>query len=709
VTDKPPEKVFKYVLERRLAAGGMGEVFLARDESNAKVCVIKRMLPNLMSDQQFVTMFLDEAKLAAQLNHPNIAPLYDFGMANGVLYLSMEYVPGANLRMVVKDHAARKVAFPFDAAARIMSQAALALDYAHTATTADGKPLKLVHRDVSPQNILLGNNGVVKLIDFGVAKAATASQTTAAGLIKGKYAYMSPEQVRGQTLDGRSDIFGLGLVLYELLACERAIPGRTDAEVAQNSLHMRFAPIRTKRPEIPEKLEAIINKALQKDARDRYQRASEMSSDLERFLADRRVSPTGAELAKLLPMPTEPAPSIQPQPVPSAPSGDPNVPWRDPVPSAPEIKRQKELAPTQTSAFWEHQQAQMTDVSTEEGLPPTQQLTPSQLPMKAKPSKTPDASEAPTMHVGDVKLPPPRPSAGKPVRISQQATPMPPRPSPGEAPTQHVKDLQLPPPPPPRPGPVPKPSLVIGRPEPSLGLSPMPPVPPPPRGGALSESAIQRAVRRSMLPWVISALVLVLGAAALVAGFVYVTRKAPGPQPAPVATPTPVAVPAPKPPVAEAPDAAVAIAPPPVKADKPPPVDSALVEVASTVPAKVAIDGAASGSAPVELSVSPGAHSLVFTDVATGLQHKRVITVAAGDHRREAWNPDKGKLVVRASPWAEVFIGEHSFGVTPMDAPIEVVAGRHQFRFVNTDTKRTVQRVVDVPANKETLVKVDLR
>src|SRR5215210_2235973 len=119
--EKPPERPFNYTLDRRIAAGGMGEVFLARDKSTGKVCVIKRMLPALMSDNQFVAMFLDEARLAAQLNHPNIAPLYDFGMAQGVLYLSMEYVPGANLRMVVKDHAARKAKLPFDAAARILS------------------------------------------------------------------------------------------------------------------------------------------------------------------------------------------------------------------------------------------------------------------------------------------------------------------------------------------------------------------------------------------------------------------------------------------------------------------------------------------------------------------------------------------------------------------------------------------------------------
>jgi len=626
----------------------MGEVFLARDKSTGKVCVIKRMLPNLMSDTQFVTMFLDEARLVAQLNHPNIAPLYDFGMAQGVLFLSMEYVPGANLRMIVKDHATRGVKIGFDAASRILSQAALALDYAHFAKTVDGKPLKLIHRDVSPQNILLSTSGVVKLIDFGVAKASTASQQTAAGLIKGKYAYMSPEQLRGQALDGRSDVYGLGLVLYELLALERAIPGRTDAEVAQNALHMRFAGIESKRPDIPARLREILLKALAKDVKARYQRAAELSSDLERFLADRRVSPSAQELAQLLPQVPKGSATVVP-----------GVPWHEEKAPQPP-KPPADLTP----AFWENHVGPPTEASTDEGLPPTQQLTPSQLPVK---SKQVDASEAPTAFAEDLKLPPPPP----PKRPSQPPVPVPPRPS-------------IPP--------------------------PVPSHPPAP----LSQSALQAAIRRSMLPWVISAGVLLFGAAALVWGFLLLNQQrnaAPVPVPA---VPSPaVAV---KPPEPPAPSPAVAAPPAPAVAeaavDAGPviagSVDSAIVSVVSVIPAKISVDGAANGRVPLELSLSPGAHTLVFEDLATGIKHKRVVNLQPGDKRKETWNPERGKIVVRASPWAEIFVGDHSFGVTPIDA-IEVVAGRHQFRFVNTDTKRTVQKVVDVPAGKETLVKVDLR
>ncbi|MHB8873760.1 MAG: serine/threonine-protein kinase, partial [Myxococcaceae bacterium] len=156
------ERLGRYILEHKIAAGGMAEVFLAKQSGPggfAKVCVLKRMLAPLAADVQFVRMFLDEARLAAQLNHPNIAQIFDFGEAEGTFFLAMEYVPGSNLRAIVKDHAKRRAFIPFHLAARIISHAAAALDYAHGAVGVDGKRLEIIHRDVSPQNILLGNTG----------------------------------------------------------------------------------------------------------------------------------------------------------------------------------------------------------------------------------------------------------------------------------------------------------------------------------------------------------------------------------------------------------------------------------------------------------------------------------------------------------------------------------------------------------------------
>lgn len=304
------EQLGKYTLERRIASGGMAEVFVAVDDKGER-CVIKRMLPNLQVDKQFARMFLDEAKLVVQLNHPSIAQIYDFGQDKGVLYLAMEWVEGTNLRAIVKDFAKRGGKIPVEHCARLVSQAALALGYAHRAAGLDGKLLKIIHRDVSPQNILLGTSGAVKLIDFGVAKATSASQQTAAGMIKGKFAYMSPEQLRGNPLDGRSDIFGLGLVLYELLAAERAIPGASEAEIAQNALRMKFPPIEEKRPDIPAALKAIIARALEKDRDKRYATAEDLAAELETFITPRMPKLSGSELAKLLPEKPAPSPASE--------------------------------------------------------------------------------------------------------------------------------------------------------------------------------------------------------------------------------------------------------------------------------------------------------------------------------------------------------------------------------------------------------------
>ncbi len=278
------ERLGRYNLEKKIAAGGMAEVYLARQEGSGNACVIKRMLPELMVDPQFMQMFLDEAKLVAQLHHPQIATVYDFGHEHGVLYLAMEHVEGCNLRALVKDNAKHgKWMAPHHAAA-IVAQAARALDYAHHARGIDGRALNLIHRDVSPQNILLGRDGMVKLIDFGVAKANTATQRTAAGMIKGKFAYMSPEQIRGQQLDGRSDLFGLGLVLYELLANMRAVPGVSDAEMAQNALAMKITPIAQVRPDLPPQLLKTLDKVLQRDRNHRHARGNELAVELEAYV-----------------------------------------------------------------------------------------------------------------------------------------------------------------------------------------------------------------------------------------------------------------------------------------------------------------------------------------------------------------------------------------------------------------------------------------
>ena len=220
----------RYTLLKKIASGGMGQVLLGKKGSDdfEKLVVIKRILPHLVEDEEFFAMFRDEAKITMRLDHPNIARINEFGVENGVHYIEMEYVAGEDLRRIEKQAAAVGKGIPIGVVVRIIADAAAGLDFAHKARDAKGTPLNLVHRDVSPQNVLVGFDGSVKLIDFGVAKAAGRAQHTATGILKGKFPYMSPEQADGLDLDARSDVFALGIVLWEQLTGRRLFKGDND-------------------------------------------------------------------------------------------------------------------------------------------------------------------------------------------------------------------------------------------------------------------------------------------------------------------------------------------------------------------------------------------------------------------------------------------------------------------------------------------------
>jgi len=223
-----------YTLLERIGVGGMAEVFLARRSGVAgfeKDIVIKRIRPHLTEHESFVNMFLGEAKLAAQLSHPNIVQIYDLGRIQDSYFIAMEYIAGRDMSALIPR--AKKMSFPFPAeyAMRIGSSICEALYYAHTQSDSYGNPLHIVHRDISPENIRLAWTGAVKILDFGIAKAATQMHETKAGEIKGKLCYMSPEQVLGKEIDHRSDIFALGVVLYEGLTGLKLYSGKNDLEI----------------------------------------------------------------------------------------------------------------------------------------------------------------------------------------------------------------------------------------------------------------------------------------------------------------------------------------------------------------------------------------------------------------------------------------------------------------------------------------------
>ncbi|MHB8875918.1 MAG: protein kinase domain-containing protein [Myxococcaceae bacterium] len=293
----------KYFLVRKLAEGGMAEIFLAKQvgaEGFERNVVIKRMLRHLSGVTDFVGMFLDEARLAALLAHQNIVQIYDLGQTDGCYYICMEYLAGEDFSTVLRTAGRRREYVPLSVTVRVIADAAHGLHFAHEFTDPQGKPLKLVHRDVSPSNIFVTYQGQVKLLDFGIAKAESRVTNTTAGVVKGKYMYMAPEQARGQPVDRRADVFSLGVSLYEALTNVRPFAHDNDLAILNAVLRGQYTPPRRLRPDLPPELEAVIVRALAPRVSDRYQSAAELASELEAFAAGSTSSSGGTQVASYL-------------------------------------------------------------------------------------------------------------------------------------------------------------------------------------------------------------------------------------------------------------------------------------------------------------------------------------------------------------------------------------------------------------------------
>jgi len=277
----------KYELIRRIAIGGMGEVFLARQTGVAgfdRLVILKSLLPELAEQADFVDQFLDEARVAATLNHPNIVAIYEVGLWNGLYFIAMEHIHGDDLARLQKAAAKAKMGVPFQVSARIIQDAALGLDHAHFATDMQKNPLHIVHRDISPQNIMVRGDGVTKVVDFGIAKAANRSTRTATGMLKGKLQYMPPEQVRGESVDGRSDQFALGAVLWEMCTGRRLFKGENELMTLEKVLK---APVPLPSDLVdgfPRELEAVIMRMLSRDPGRRYARCKDAAAELRAYL-----------------------------------------------------------------------------------------------------------------------------------------------------------------------------------------------------------------------------------------------------------------------------------------------------------------------------------------------------------------------------------------------------------------------------------------
>ena len=297
------EEYGNYFLLEKIAIGGMAELFKAQQrgvQGFQKIVAIKRILPHFSDNEDFVTMFIDEAKLAAQLTHPNIVQIFDLGKAGSSYYIAMEYVNGRDLRTLLRKVREYGLPFPEQAAAFVVMKVAAALDYAHRKRGFDDRELKLVHRDISPQNVILSTEGAVKLVDFGIAKAASKASHTVAGALKGKLLYMSPEQATGQPLDNRSDLYSLGLVLFELLTGERCFQADSELGVLEKVRLGRISDLQTLNPGVSKEMVAIVNRALQKGVDHRYPSARFMERDLRDYLQRQGTSIAEHDLAEYM-------------------------------------------------------------------------------------------------------------------------------------------------------------------------------------------------------------------------------------------------------------------------------------------------------------------------------------------------------------------------------------------------------------------------
>src|SRR5579859_4909742 len=325
-----PTTFGKFFLYEKLAIGGMAEIFKAKLYGIAgfeKTLVVKQILPEYASDVEFVNMFIDEANIAVSLTHGNIVPIYELGKIGDRYYIAMEYVDGENLETVIDQCRKLKREIPINQGVEIAIESCKGLDYAHKKTSPEGKSLGIVHRDVSPQNIMVSFDGEVKIVDFGIAKAASKLSLTRVGTLKGKFGYMSPEQALGNDVDPRTDIYAVGIVLYECLTGTRLYDAENDLELLKKVRNGAVLPPRLVNPRIAAELDRIVLKALAKNINERYQEAAQFQLDLQRWLYSQPAQQGGETLAGFMrslfrrdPAPRAKTPAPPPPREPAAPS-----------------------------------------------------------------------------------------------------------------------------------------------------------------------------------------------------------------------------------------------------------------------------------------------------------------------------------------------------------------------------------------------------
>ena len=293
----------KYTILEKIDAGGMAEVWKGKATSLRgfeKMVAIKRVLPNLAKNKKFISMFLDEARLSLYLNHANVVQTFDIGVSDHSYFIVMEWMDGANLKSILDTAHDLGWKLPKEQAVFIGIEICKGLSHAHARKDPDGRPLEIVHRDISPPNVLLSREGEVKLVDFGLAKAASQLTQTDPGIVKGKFSYLSPEATLGKSVDFRADLFATGIVIWEILAGRRLFDGATDLKTVEAVREAKIPRITEFNPDVEPQLEQVLNRALAKYPRDRYQSAEELGHDLAKYLFENRMLVTSYDVAMLV-------------------------------------------------------------------------------------------------------------------------------------------------------------------------------------------------------------------------------------------------------------------------------------------------------------------------------------------------------------------------------------------------------------------------
>lgn len=295
----------RYKVLRKIDSGGMAEIFVGQATSLggiSRTVAIKRVRPHLATNRRFIQMFIDEARLCMRLTHANITQVFDVGRAQGTYFLVMELVDGANLRKLSQLAAERDYKIPTEYAIHIAIEVSKGIAHAHEAKDEADKPLRIVHRDLSPPNILVSKSGEVKVTDFGLAKAKSHIESTDPGVVKGKFSYLCPEACEGYEVDARADIFSLGIVLHELLTGRRLFLGKTDLETVELVRQCNVLPPSAFNNRVDSELDAIVMQALEKDRRKRYQSARDFGDALAKYLFAKNLKVTAFDIAKMVRM-----------------------------------------------------------------------------------------------------------------------------------------------------------------------------------------------------------------------------------------------------------------------------------------------------------------------------------------------------------------------------------------------------------------------